>query len=153
MADVTQRVGSLGLDQQWIETSTGKHARLVSSALIGQTTGADEVLIGGTTGGAAYVQAQASTAVIGHLILDGGTLSAGTTSISTAIGQLSTTACFGALIQNDPDNTMDIFVGTTGAQTIQLVPGQALSLAISNVGQVWARASSGTATVNWHSVA
>lgn len=85
----------------------------------------------------------------------GGTPTSGTTSITTtaSIQVHSNTACKMAILQNDPDNTNDMLIGTSGAESIQLVPGQSLSLPVSNLNLLYAKnTSSSTQTLNWISL-
>ena len=58
--------------------------------------------------------------------------------------------CRQVLVQNDPDNTVDIFVGTENSQSIQLRPGEAETLLIDNIVKVFVKSASATPTVNVH---
>ena len=78
------------------------------------------------------------------------TLYAGTTTLSTTGAAIAgSQAVREVLLQNDPDNSVDILVGSSSAQTIQLRPGDVLILAVANLATVYAKAVSGTATVNY----
>jgi hypothetical protein len=61
----------------------------------------------------------------------------------------STQACRELVVQADPDNTVDIFIGNATTQTIQLKPGVAISIPCSDVALVYAKSASSTGTVNW----
>lgn len=61
----------------------------------------------------------------------------------------SPTACFGVLVQNDPDNTVDILVGGAAAQPIQLSPGSAQWFGVNDAALVYTKSISGTANVNY----
>lgn len=67
MADSDQTVGSLGIVQRWKNFTGSIYARTMAAILYGNSTGGTEQIIGCTTGGALYTQAQASTASIGIL--------------------------------------------------------------------------------------
>ena len=79
----------------------------------------------------------------------GGAVVDGTLAATTAAAALGSQACKSLVVQNDPDNAADLFVGDATNQRTQLVPGQALSLPVSNVGLVYARMASGTGNANW----
>jgi len=74
-----------------------------------------------------------------------GTLTTSTTATVLAGSQ----AVFEVLVQSDPDNTVDILVGTRQAQVIQLKPGQALTIPTSNLNRVYATAASSTPVLNY----
>ena len=84
----------------------------------------------------------------------GGTPTAGTTSLTTTASiQLAANACKEITIQNDPDNLLDVLVGDSGSQTFQLLPGQAITLPVSNSNLIYAKnASSTTQPINWITV-
>lgn len=82
----------------------------------------------------------------------GGGLSGGTTSLTTtaAIVLSTTLAITQVLVQNDPDNLVDVLVGSSSAQVIQLTPGQAVTIVTSDLANVYAKnVSSTTQSVNW----
>ncbi len=56
--------------------------------------------------------------------------------------------CESAILQSDPDNAEDIFVGDATAQNLQLIPGSSFSIEISNLSQIQARAETAAATLN-----
>jgi len=74
-----------------------------------------------------------------------GTLTTSTTATVLAASQ----PVFEVLVQSDPDNTVDILVGTRQAQVIQLKPGQALTIPTSNLDRVYATAASSTPVLNY----
>ncbi len=74
-----------------------------------------------------------------------GTLTTSTTATVLAASQ----PVFEVLVQSDPDNTVDILVGTRQAQVIQLKPGQALTIPTSNLNRVYARAASSAPVLNY----
>lgn len=79
----------------------------------------------------------------------GGTLSMlAPVNVTTTPTPLSSLACRSVLLQADPDNTVDVFIGDATNQVWQLVPGQALSLPVSNTNQIYHKVASGTATLN-----
>lgn len=57
------------------------------------------------------------------------------------------TPAAGVLIQNDPDNTVDMLVGNATDQTFQLVPGQAIFLPVPDVAQVYVKMASAVSSV------
>lgn len=78
------------------------------------------------------------------------TLYPGTLATSTSAAALaSSQAVREVLLQNDPDNTVDILVGNTTAQTIQLKPGWSVTIPVSNLATVFAKSVSGTPTLNY----
>lgn len=77
-------------------------------------------------------------------------LYAGTLATSTIAAAIaSSQAVSEVLVQNDPDNTVDLFIGNASAQPIQLKPGDSLSLSVTNLAIVFAKAASGTPTLNY----
>lgn len=74
----------------------------------------------------------------------------GTNTLSTTAEALAASAAtWECLVQNDPDNTVDFLVGDATAQTIQLAPGQSITLPIQDVSSIWADAVSGTPVANY----
>ena len=57
--------------------------------------------------------------------------------------------CNELLVQADPNNTVDVYVGTKTKQTIKLTKGESETLPIHNANQVYVKTVSDTATVNW----
>lgn len=86
------------------------------------------------------VNARAATAV----------LTAGTNALSTTAEALrASLVAWECLVQNDPDNTVDILVGDATSQTIQLAPGQAITLPIQNAATIYLKSVSATPTANY----
>ena len=62
------------------------------------------------------------------------------------------------LLQNDPDNTVDILVGNSISQSIQLRPGEAETLAAPNhngrinLAHIFVKSASATPTLNVHAL-
>lgn len=78
------------------------------------------------------------------------TLYAGTLTTSTTAAALAASqAVSEVLIQNDPDNTIDVLVGNAAAQPIQLKPGQSITIPVANLATVFVKSVSGTPTVNY----
>lgn len=83
-------------------------------------------------------------------LIDGGTTPVdGTLAATTTAAALGSRACRSVLVQNDPDNTVDILVGDATNQRFQVVPGSAVVIPCSNVSQVYAKTASATGNVNW----
>jgi hypothetical protein len=75
---------------------------------------------------------------------------AGTFIVSTVAAALPSDApCQSVQVQNDPGSSGIVRVGYATAQTIALAPGEIETFAASLVSDVYMRADSGTATVNW----
>ena len=53
------------------------------------------------------------------------------------------------LVTADPDNTVDLFVGDSASQPLQLTPGQSVSFLVPNIGQIYIKTASGTAVCNF----
>lgn len=78
------------------------------------------------------------------------TLTAGTLTTSTTAAALAATlAVTEIMVQNDPDNTIDVFVGNATAQPLQLSPGDSLVLAVNDLAKVYVKSASGTPLVNY----
>lgn len=78
--------------------------------------------------------------------------SAGTkTNVGTTAAPLTTTDTLisQVLVQADPDNTADVFIGDSTSQTIQLKAQDGITLLVNNLNQVYVKSASGTQTVNW----
>jgi hypothetical protein len=76
-------------------------------------------------------------------------LSAGTTTISTNASALGALGCTEVLVQADPANTALAFVGSVSNQTLKLSGGATVTLPCSNLSDVYAKTSAGSATLNW----
>lgn len=89
------------------------------------------------------------------VLLAGGTPVAGSKSLTTtAAAALSTTqVCRGVLVNNPSGNVVAVNIGDSLSQTVELLPGGSMYLAVSNVNLVFAaNASSTTQTVGWIAV-
>lgn len=75
--------------------------------------------------------------------------SAGTLVVSAEGSALGTMVCTEVLVQADPANTAIVFVGSVSNQTLKLSAGGTLTVPVSNLNQVIAKTSAGSATVNW----
>jgi hypothetical protein len=53
------------------------------------------------------------------------------------------------VVQADPANTTNVLVGNSAAQNLVLVPGQGLSIPITNLVAIYIKMASGTGAVNW----
>lgn len=74
------------------------------------------------------------------------------TAIGTTAGTLSTTqACSAVMVQADLGNgTVNLLVGNSTAQPMQLAPGATITLPVSDVNVVYVKSSIGTTgTANW----
>lgn len=77
-------------------------------------------------------------------------LTAGTNTLSTTEEALrATLTAWECVVQNDPDNTVDILVGSQTAQTIQLAPGQAITIPIQDAATIWLKSVSATPVANY----
>lgn len=76
----------------------------------------------------------------------------GTQSATTTAAPLNggtSIVCQEVLVQNDPDNAVDVFVGNATSQSVQLRPGETYTALVNNVSKVYVKSASSTATVNW----
>lgn len=78
-----------------------------------------------------------------------GSIVDGTLAAVVGAAALGAQACKAVLLQADPDNTADVFIGSATNQRFQLVPGQTVTLPVSNVNLVFGRSASGTQSINW----
>ena len=76
----------------------------------------------------------------------------GQMSANTTAAALGSQSCSSVLVQNDPGNTVNVYIGNATNQTIQLTPGQSITIPCSNISLVYAKAASSTANVNWLSI-
>ena len=72
-----------------------------------------------------------------------------TLGLTTSAAALADIKCVAVILQSEPDNTDDILIGDTGAQTIQLTPGQSWAFDIRNTIKVFAKSVTGTPTLNY----
>ena len=86
----------------------------------------------------------------GNIIVSPSTaIYAGAIALTSDAAQFTAQACNEVVIQNDPDNVVDILIGTSGALIFQMSPGDSIPLAIENLNLVYGKTVSSTATVNW----
>ena len=79
-----------------------------------------------------------------------GTFYVGTNTTSTTPEALAATqATVEVFVQNDPQSTTDVLVGNSSTQTVQLGPGDGITIPASNLAVVYIVAVSGTPTVNY----
>lgn len=76
-------------------------------------------------------------------------MSAGQTTVSTNASMVACLAARTLVLQAHPANTVNIQVGTSGVQSLQLSGLTLLTLAVSHAGQVYAKTSAGSATLLW----
>lgn len=60
--------------------------------------------------------------------------------------------CSQVLLQTDPDNAVDVFIGNVGSQPIQVQANHAISIPVSNLNEVYAKTSSSSALLSWLSI-
>lgn len=78
------------------------------------------------------------------------TLYAGTLTTSTSAAALaSSQSVREVLVQNDPDNSANVLIGNSSAQTIKLRPGQSVVIPVANLATVYAKSVSGTPVINY----
>lgn len=69
---------------------------------------------------------------------------------TTSAAQLSTgISCSELYLQNDPDNSVDILLGTSDTQSLQIQLGETFVIPVADVNLVYIKTVSSTATVNW----
>ena len=93
------------------------------------------------------------------LLWSGGALPVTDTSATLYVGTLATSITAAPIaasqavrevaVQNDPDNTADMLIGNSIAQTIQLKPGDTLIIPVANLATVYAKSVRGTPTLNY----
>lgn len=76
-------------------------------------------------------------------------LTSGTTAITSTPAALPNHAGKAVAIRNDPTSTETVYVGDASGQQWPLVPGEPLSMDISNLNALYAKTLSGTATLIW----
>ena len=73
----------------------------------------------------------------------------GSVTADTNATALPSQACSQVLIQNDPDNTVNLLLGNATLQPIDLVPGATVTLNVQNLNVIYYKAASATATLNY----
>lgn len=76
-------------------------------------------------------------------------ISPGSVTADTNATALPAQACSQVLVQNDPDSTINILLGNATLQPIDLVPGDTVTLNVTNLNVIYYRTPSGTATLNY----
>ncbi|HEX9872527.1 MAG TPA: hypothetical protein VGC99_28805 [Candidatus Tectomicrobia bacterium] len=75
--------------------------------------------------------------------------SAGQTVVSTDASMIASMTCAEVLLQAHPSNTATIYLGTSLTQVFVLSAGTVLVAQVSQVNQLYAKTSAGSATLNW----
>lgn len=61
--------------------------------------------------------------------------------------------CYQVLVQSDPSNTVNMYVGNQHSQSVVLQPGQSETIPFRGmVSDIYIRFVSGTNRVNWHAM-
>ena len=95
-------------------------------------------------------QVEAQTYPIVRTTSASGVLTAGTNTTSvTAEALRATLVAWECLVQNDPDSTTDLLVGDATSATIQLSPGQSITIPVQDAATIYIDAVSGTPTANY----
>ena len=77
-------------------------------------------------------------------------ITVGTNGLTTTAETLrSTLVAWECLVQNDPDNAVDMLVGNSTDQVIQLSPGQSMTIPIQDAATIYVKSVSGTPTANY----
>lgn len=100
-----------------------------------------------------YHRTASGTAAINVVVVESGSgagvlVALAPITVTTTVTQLPQQPCRLVILQADPDNVVDIFVGTAAVQPIQLVPGASFVLPIVNADQVYHRTATGTAQLD-----
>ena len=78
-----------------------------------------------------------------------GQIVTGSVTADTNATALPDQACSQLLIQNDPDSTVSILIGNSTLQPIDLVPGDSVTLNVTNLSVIYYKSASATATLNY----
>lgn len=73
----------------------------------------------------------------------------GLTTVAAALAVEPQASIREVVIQADPANTTNVLVGPVANQFLVLVPGQGLSVPLTNLTSIFVKMASGTGTVNW----
>ena len=77
-------------------------------------------------------------------------ITVGTNGLTTTAEALrATLVAWECLVQNDPDNAVDMLVGNSTDQVIQLSPGQSMTIPIQDAATIYVKSVSGTPTANY----
>ena len=100
----------------------------------------------GTSGGLPLVRERVMAYPVSGALLAGTTALTGTTAAPLA----ADTACTSVAVQNPADNAEHVLVGDSSSQVLDLAPGDAVSLDVGNLDQVYvANAASASQSVVW----
>lgn len=95
-------------------------------------------------------QVEAQTYPIVRATTATATLTAGTNTLSTNAETLrASLVAWECLVQNDPDNTVDMLVGDSASQVIQLAPGQSITIPVQNAATIYLKSVSSTPVANY----
>lgn len=75
--------------------------------------------------------------------------SAGQTTISTNASMVGSMMMAEVLLQLDSNAASMVLLGTSTTQVFRLSAGAAINLVLSNLNQVYAKTSGGSAVINW----
>jgi hypothetical protein len=76
----------------------------------------------------------------------------GTLTVTSATQLSAGQACISVCVQCDPSSSNNLYVGNAAAQNINLKPGQAITIACSNLNKVYVAGNGGAAVCNWLAV-
>lgn len=77
-------------------------------------------------------------------------LTDGTKTVTTTPTELAATFQISKVyVQNDPNSTVNVLVGSSTSQSIKLVPGAGMEIEINDLAKVFVKSASATATVNY----
>lgn len=78
-------------------------------------------------------------------------MAGGTMTATTSMRQVSglNVSCYTVLIQSDPNNSVDVYIGNVLVQPIHLLPGQSITVDTNNLPNFYAITTSGSGLVNW----
>jgi hypothetical protein len=74
---------------------------------------------------------------------------AGTLTATTTPAALGSQTCISVLVQADPGNSNNLLIGDANSQPINLLAGQGVTIACSNINKVYVAGNGGNATANW----
>lgn len=74
------------------------------------------------------------------------------TNVAAAVAEAlvgAASPCSEVIVQADPDNTEDLFVGNSAGQPLQLKPGDSISIQVADANLVFIQSAGGTAVANY----
>ena len=90
-----------------------------------------------------------------YLFDDNGATSTSAMALTGILG-VPAAECVEIVVQNDPDNTVDVLVGNANSQSVQLRPGEAETIASDkgtvNLSRVFVKSVSATPSINVHAL-